>query len=65
MDGMETDAMKANTRDANRATAQLVPSSAPAHRCEHADLKLERGSTYNYLTGWYVCQQCGERLLAR
>ena len=34
-------------------------------RCEHAELRLERGSTYNYLTGWYLCLKCGERLIAR
>ena len=34
-------------------------------RCEHPELRLERGSTYNYLTGWYLCLKCGERLIAR
>jgi hypothetical protein len=32
--------------------------------CDHKHLELEKKRD-DYLTGWYICLQCGERVLIR
>ena len=45
---------------------RLQQESAAVQECKHQTLVLERrASRQDYLTGWYVCTACGDRLLPR
>jgi hypothetical protein len=55
--------------DRRIAPTTTEPQPAPSGAqnpltCRHINLTLEKGRL-DYLTGWYVCCDCGERLLAR
>jgi hypothetical protein len=39
------------------------PAQDPLN-CRHINLTLEKGRL-DYLTGWYICCDCGERFLTR
>lgn len=40
-------------------------SDGPVIQCEHPQLVLEHNAHVpEYLTGWYVCTECGERVVS-
>jgi hypothetical protein len=43
---------------------QLAEAAAPT--CRHEQLSLERAHEHaDYLTGWYICAECGQRFYPR
>jgi hypothetical protein len=51
------------TKERNPFTEAMDHIALRRAKCAHRELKLETHSSY--LTGFYICQECGERLLAR